>query len=92
VREVARPFEVLWPGGSGCQSRSLGGVASTLVIGIIATLAVGAKALAKYVAHKPPGYGGLLMRGVEFGAAGLMFAFGILLLTRYMVSERVFGF
>jgi nickel/cobalt transporter (NicO) family protein len=73
------------------------GVASTLVmgfgtaitVGIIATLAVGAKALAKYVAHKPTGYGGVLVRGVEFGAAGLVFAFGILLLTGYMASERI---
>jgi nickel/cobalt exporter len=79
------------------QGLFLDGVASTLVmglgtaitVGIIATLAVGAKTLAKSVAQKPTGYGGVLIRGVEFGAAGLVFAFGVLLLTGYMASERM---
>lgn len=29
------------------------------------------------------------MRGIEFGAAGLVLTFGILLLTGYMASERM---
>ncbi|MGH6682359.1 MAG: nickel/cobalt transporter [Pseudolabrys sp.] len=73
------------------------GVASTFVMGLgtaitvggVATLAVAAKTLAKRVARKPTGSGGVLMRGVEFGAAGLVLTFGILLLTGYMASERM---
>ena len=33
--------------------------------------------------------GHLGMRGLEFGAAGCVFSFGILLLTGYMASERM---
>ncbi len=53
------------------------GVASTFVMGIgtaitvaaIATLAIGAKAAARRLAASRPGYGTLLLRGVEVGAA-----------------------
>jgi nickel/cobalt exporter len=73
------------------------GVASTFVMGFgtavtvaaIATLAVGTKALAKRLAGRPLGYGSVLMRGVEAGAAALILAFGVLLLTGYMASERM---
>ena len=73
------------------------GIASTFVMGFgtavtvaaIATLAVGTKALAKRVAGRPIGYGSVLMRGMEAGAAALILAFGILLLTGYMASERM---
>jgi nickel/cobalt transporter (NicO) family protein len=75
------------------------GIASTFVMGFgtaitvaaIATLAVGAKALAKRVASRPTGYGDVFMRGIEFAAAGLLLAFGVLLLTGYMASERLIG-
>jgi len=73
------------------------GIASTFVMGFgtavtvaaIATLAVGTKALAKRLAGRPLGYGSVLMRGVEAGAAALILAFGVLLLTGYMASERM---
>ena len=39
-----------------------------------------------------PGYGHLLVRGAELGAATLVFVFGILLLAGYVVSERMVGF
>ncbi len=73
------------------------GIASTLVMGVgtaitvaaIATLAVGAKAAAKRVAATRAGYGSLLLRGVEVGAAVMVMAFGVLLLTGNMVSERM---
>ena len=76
------------------------GVASTLVMGIgtaitvgtIATLAVGARALATRFAGERSGYGSVLVRGAEVGAAALVLAFGVLLLTGYMVSERMVGF
>jgi hypothetical protein len=32
------------------------------------------------------------MRGLEVTAAALVVAFGVLLLTGYMASERMFGF
>jgi nickel/cobalt transporter (NicO) family protein len=73
------------------------GIASTFVMGFgtavtvaaIATLAVGTKALAKRLAARPLGYGSVLTRGVEAGAAALILAFGVLLLTGYMASERM---
>ena len=74
---------------AGIASTFVMGLGTAITVGTIATVAVGAKTLAKRVAHKPTGYGGVLVRGVEFGAAGLVFAFGILLLTGYMVSERM---
>jgi len=73
------------------------GIASTFVMGIgtaitvaaIATLAVAAKAAAKRFATTRAGYGTLALRGVEVGAALLIMVFGVLLLTGYMVSERM---
>ena len=74
---------------AGIASTFVMGLGTAITVGTIATLAVSAKTLAKRVARKPTGYGGVLVRGVEFGAAGLVFAFGILLLTGYMASERM---
>jgi len=74
---------------AGIASTFVMGLGTAITVGTIATVAVGAKMLAKRVARKPTGYGGVLVRGVEFGAAGLVFAFGILLLTGYMASERM---
>ncbi len=73
------------------------GIASTLMMGLgtaitvatIATLAVGAKALAKRLAQRPAGYGAIIVRGAEVAAAGFVLAFGILLLCDYMASERM---
>jgi nickel/cobalt transporter (NicO) family protein len=73
------------------------GIASTFVMGVgtaitvasIATLAVAAKAAAKRFATTRAGYGTLALRGVEVGAALLIMVFGLLLLTGYMVSERM---
>jgi nickel/cobalt transporter (NicO) family protein len=74
---------------AGIASTFVMGLGTAITVGTIATFAVGTKALAKRLAHKPTGYGGVLVRGVEFGAAALVFAFGILLLTGYMASERM---
>jgi nickel/cobalt transporter (NicO) family protein len=73
------------------------GIASTFVMGLgtaitvagAATLAVGARSLAKRLASKPAGYGSVVVRGLEFGAAGLVLTFGVLLLTGYMATERM---
>jgi nickel/cobalt transporter (NicO) family protein len=77
---------------AGIASTFMMGLGTAITVAAIATLAVGAKALAKRFASKPIGYGDLFMRGVEFGAAGLVLAFGILLLTGYMASERLAAF
>ena len=68
------------------------GLGTAITVAAIATLAVGAKALAKRFAGKPIGYSYLFMRGVEFGAAGLVLAFGVLLLMGYMATERLVSF
>jgi nickel/cobalt exporter len=73
------------------------GVASTFVMGIgtaitvaaIATLAVGARAMAKRFAATRASYGTLMLRGVEVSAAVLVMLFGVLLLTGTIASERM---
>jgi nickel/cobalt transporter (NicO) family protein len=73
------------------------GIASTFVMGLgtavtvaaIATLAVGAKAAAKRFAATRAGYGALVLRGLEVGAALLVMTLGVLLLTGYLASERL---
>ncbi|HTB02620.1 MAG TPA: nickel/cobalt transporter [Bradyrhizobium sp.] len=73
------------------------GVAATFVMGLgtaitvatIAIVAVSAKGLARRLAAGREGGGALLMRGVEFGAAGLVLLFGMGLLLGYVAAERV---
>ena len=75
------------------------GVASTFAMGFgtaitvagIATLAVGARGVAGRLAKTKPGGGMLLLRGLETGAAVVIVLFGALLLTGYLVSERIVG-
>ncbi len=79
------------------QGLFLAGVASTFVMGIgtaitvatIATLAVAAKTVANRFAATRAGYGSLILRGVEVGGALAVMVFGVLMLTGYMVSERM---
>ena len=77
---------------AGVASTFVMGVGTAITVGTIATLAVGAKALAKRFASERSGYGIVVVRGAEVGAAALVLAFGVLLLTGYMVSERMVGF
>ena len=73
------------------------GVAATFVMGLgtaitvatIAVIAVTAKGLARRLSAGREGSGALLMRGVEFGAAGLVLLFGVGLLLGYVAAERV---
>ena len=75
------------------------GVASTLAMGLgtaitvaaLATLAVGARSAAARLANRKQGFGLLALRGLEAGAALAVIAVGLLLLTGYMASERMFG-
>ena len=73
------------------------GIAATLVMGLgtaitvatIAVLAVSAKDLARRLSGASEGGGALIMRGVEFGAAGLVLLLGVGLLFGYIAAERV---
>ena len=67
------------------------GLGTAITVAAIATIAVGAKAWARRFADTRSGYGMLAMRGIEVGAAVVIIAFGALLLTGYMVSERMIG-
>ena len=73
------------------------GIASTFVMGLgtaitvatIAVVAVSARGLAQRLSGGSEGGGTLVMRGVEFGAAGLVLLFGLGLLFGYLAAERV---
>jgi len=73
------------------------GIAATFVMGLgtaitvaaIAVIAVSAKDLARRLSAGTEGGGTLVMRGVEFGAAGLVLLFGVGLLFGYLTAERV---
>ena len=72
------------------------GIAATLVMGLgtavtvaaIAIIAVSAKDVARRLSGASEG-GALVMRGLEFGAAGLVLVFGVGLLLGYIATERV---
>jgi ABC-type nickel/cobalt efflux system permease component RcnA len=73
------------------------GIAATFVMGLgtaitvatIAVIAVSAKDLAQRLSGTKEGGGALFMRGVEFGAAGLVLLLGAGLLFGYLAAERV---
>ncbi len=73
------------------------GVAATFVMGLgtaitvaaIAVMAISAKDLARRWSGAREGGGALIMRAVEFGAAGLVLFFGVGLLFGYLTAERV---
>jgi nickel/cobalt transporter (NicO) family protein len=74
---------------AGIASTFVMGLGTSITVGSIATLAVGAKAVAKRLMGRRAGYAGIFLRGIEFGAAALVLGFGIALLTGYMASERM---
>jgi nickel/cobalt transporter (NicO) family protein len=73
------------------------GIAATFVMGLgtaitvaaIAVIAVSATGLARRLSGAKDGGGTLIMRGIEFGAAGLVLLFGVGLLLGYLAAERV---
>jgi nickel/cobalt exporter len=73
------------------------GIAATFVMGLgtaitvatIVVIAVTAKDLARRLSGASEGGGALVMRGLEFGAAGLVLLFGVGLLFGYIAAERV---
>ena len=72
------------------------GIAATFVMGLgtaitvaaLAILALSAKGLARRLSSGRDGGGALMMRGIEFGAAGLVLLFGLGLLFGYLAAER----
>jgi len=72
------------------------GIAATFVMGLgtaitvatIAVVAVFAKDVARRLSGGRDGGGALIMRGIEFGAAGLVLLFGAGLLFGYIAAER----
>jgi nickel/cobalt transporter (NicO) family protein len=65
------------------------GLGTAVTVATIAVIAVSAKDLARRLSGASEGGGALIMRGVEFGAAGLVLLFGIGLLFGIVAAERV---
>ena len=65
------------------------GLGTALTVAAIAVMAVSARGLAQRLSGASEGGGALVMRGVEFGAAGLVLLFGLGLLLGYITAERV---
>jgi nickel/cobalt transporter (NicO) family protein len=80
---------LLW---AGVVATFVMGLGTAITVAAIATLAVSAKTFARRFATDEVGYGSVLVRGLEAGAAVLILAFGVLLLAGYMASERLVGF
>jgi len=74
---------------AGIASTFVMGLGTAITVGAIASLAVGARSLAKRLATARAGYGALVLRGFEVGAACLVILVGVALLTGYMASERM---
>ncbi len=74
---------------AGIASTFVMGLGTAITVGAIASLAVGAKSLAKRISGRPTGYGVVVLRGFEVGAACLVMLVGVALLTGYMESERM---
>jgi nickel/cobalt exporter len=74
---------------AGVVSTFVMALGTAITVATIATIAVGARAWAKRIAETRSGYGMLAMRGLEAGAAVVIIAFGSLLLTGYIVTERM---
>jgi ABC-type nickel/cobalt efflux system permease component RcnA len=73
---------------AGVAATFMMGIGTAITVALIATLAVGFRSAAKQISSSRSGYGMLTLRGVEVGAAVLVLAFGILLLTGYLAVER----
>jgi nickel/cobalt transporter (NicO) family protein len=65
------------------------GVGTAITVAIIAMLSVSARGMAQRLSAGREGGGILFMRGIEFGAAGLVTLFGLGLLLGYVAAERM---
>ena len=64
------------------------GFGTAITVATIAVIAVSAKDLARRLSAGREGGGALILRGIEFGAAGLVLLFGLGLLLGYLAAER----
>ena len=74
---------------AGVVSTFVMGIGTAITVATIAVIAVSAKDLALRLSAGREGGGALIMRGIEFGAAGLVLLFGAGLLLGYLAAERV---
>jgi len=74
---------------AGVASTFVMGLGTAITVAVIATLAVAARSFASQFAQSRAGYGMLLMRGIEVGAAAVVLAFGMLLLFGFLTAERL---
>ena len=65
------------------------GLGTAITVAAIATIAVGARSFAGRLAKSKSGGGMLIVRALETAAALAIILFGVLLLTGYIVSERM---
>ena len=73
---------------AGVAATFLMGLGTAITVAAIAVIAVSAKEIAQRLSAGRDGGGALFMRGVEFGAAGLVLLFGVGLLFGYIAAER----
>jgi nickel/cobalt transporter (NicO) family protein len=76
----------------GVGSTFMMGLGTFITVAAIATIAVAARGWASRIADSRPRYGTVAIRGMERAAALVVTAFGGLLLTGYIVNERMFPF
>jgi nickel/cobalt exporter len=65
-------------------------VGTAITVAAIAVLAVGARGIAARLASAKSGTGMVALRGFEFAASLLVIAVGLLLMTGFLASERMF--
>ena len=75
---------------AGIGATLLIGLGTAITVAVIATIAVSARGLAGRLAREGSGRGALVLRGIEVLASLAVIAFGALLLTGYIASERMF--
>lgn len=68
------------------------GLGTAITVAAIAVVAVSARDLAQRLSASREGGGAVIMRGIEFGAAGLVLLFGLGLLFGYLAAEGVTRF
>jgi ABC-type nickel/cobalt efflux system permease component RcnA len=73
---------------AGIAATFLMGLGTAITVAAIAVVAVSARSVAQRLSGAREGGGALIMRGIEFGAAGLVLLFGLGLLFGYLAAER----
>ena len=73
---------------AGIAATFLMGIGTAITVAAIAVVAVSARGVARRLSGTRDGGGALIMRAIEFGAAGLVLLFGLGLLFGYLAAER----